>query len=195
MEPAERISSRPAVGIQIRVSTLEQADSGYSLEHQERVCREYLDRAFGPGKYTATVFADEGYSGKLGFAKPGSSARNARPGLTALVKAMADEEVSVVIFWRLDRLSRNARVWHEFLQDYVLKYNVTLISVQDNIDTSSSMDRFAAGILVLAAELFADITAENVKAAMARRREDGYPTGQIGFGWKRTTGEESNGQL
>jgi len=190
-----RESSRPSVGILTRVSTPEQADAGYSLEHQERVCREYLDRVYGPASYTAKVFADEGYSGKLGFAKPGSSAKKVRPGLSALVKAITDAEISVVIFWRLDRLSRNARVWHEFLQDYVLKYNVTLISVQDNIDTRSSMGRFAAGILVLAAELFADITAENVKAAMARRREDGFPTGQIGFGWRRTAGEESNGQL
>ncbi len=182
-------SSQPSVGIPIRVSTSEQADFGYSLEQQERVCREYLDRVFGPGNYTAKVFADEGYSGKLGFAKPGSPAKNVRPGLSALVQAIADGEVSVVIFWRLDRLSRNARVWHEFLQDYILKYDVTLISVQDSIDTSRSMGRFAAGILILAAELFSDITAENVKAAMARRREDGYPTGQVGFGWRRTARE------
>ena len=192
MKPLAHNSSRPSVGILTRVSTLEQADLGYSLEHQERVCREYLDRVFGPGNYTTTVFADGGFSGKLGFAKPGSSAKNVRPGLSALVKAIADGEVSVVIFWRLDRLSRNARVWHEFLEAYVLRYSVTLISVQDNIDTRSSMGRFAAGILVLAAELFSDITAENIKAAMARRREDGYPTGQIGFGWRRTIREESN---
>ena len=74
-----------------------------------------------------------------------------------------------------------------------MEYGLELSHAKDNIDTSSSMGRFAAGILVLAAELFSDITAENVKAAMKRRREDGFPTGQVGYGWKRTAREESNG--
>lgn len=183
----------PVVGIYKRVSTQEQADSGHSLDDQERVCREYLDRVYGSGGYRVEVFADEGFSGKLGFARPGSSAKKVRPGLSALVKAIADGQVSVVIFWRFDRLSRSARVWFEFLQDYLLKNDIALISINEDLDTRSPMGRFAAGILVLAAELFADITSENVRSAMKRRRADGYPTGRAGFGWQHQGRADENG--
>lgn len=189
MQNSSTANPVPVVALYRRVSTQEQAVGGYSLDDQERVCREYLDRIYGPGRYVIKVFSDEGLSGKLGFARPGSSAKKIRPALSELVSEISQGRISVVIFWRLDRLSRSARVWLEFLQDYVLQYSITLISVQDRLDTSDSMGRFAAGILVLAAELFADITAENVKASMRRRRQDGYPTGQIGYGWRRTARE------
>lgn len=187
----EEIRMRRA-GIYKRVSTQEQASDGYSLHDQERICRQYLDRVFGQGTCNCRVFADEGVSGKLGFAKPGTAQKRVRPGLSALVQALADGEIDTVIFYRLDRLSRNARTWLEFLQDYVLRLDVTLISVQDQIDTQSPMGRFAAANLALAAELFADISSENVRSAMRRRREDGYPTGQIGYGWSRDAKEEEH---
>jgi site-specific DNA recombinase len=180
------------VGIYRRVSTLEQVIEGHSLDDQDSKCREYLDRHLGRGKYTFRVFSDEGFSGKLGFARPGTSQKKVRPGLSELVAAIDSGEISTVIFYRLDRLSRNARVWLEFLQDYILKRDITLISIQDSIDTRTPMGRFAAANLALAAELFADITAENVKSALWRRREEGYPTGEIGYGWLRDRQEEDH---
>ena len=182
-----------SVGIYRRVSTPGQASEGYSLDDQERVCRDYLDRAYGPGGYTARVFSDEGYSGKLGFAKPDSSPRKVRPGLSALVAAIAQDEISVVIFYRLDRLSRNARVWLEFLHEYVIKRSITLISVQDSIDGSTSIGRFAAGVLAMAAELFAEIGGETVRTALRRRRESGYHTGWLPYGWARDGKGSGNG--
>ena len=193
MENASTVTSIPVVGLYLRVSTLEQAMSGYSLRDQELQCRSYLDRVYGPGKYVVKVFADEGVSGRLGFARPGSSAKNVRPALSDLVSEIAQGRISVLIFWRLDRLSRSARLWLELLHDFVLKYDVQLISVQEGIDPKSPIGRYVAASLAISAELFADIGGENVKAAMARRREDGYPTGQVGYGWRRTTQEAGNG--
>jgi len=181
------------VAIYRRVSTVEQAEGGYSLEDQERACREYLDRIYGANGYVAQVFSDEGFSGKLGFARPGTSPKRVRPGLSALVKAICEGEVSTVIVYRLDRLSRNARTFLELLQDYVNKYDVNLVSVQDSIDGSTPMGRFAAGVLALAAELFSDQTSENVREALRRRREDGYPLGAVGYGWQRKSEVETNG--
>ena len=180
------------VGIYRRVSTLEQAEGGYSLEDQERACREYLDRVYGPTGYAARVFSDEGFSGKLGFARPGTSLKRVRPGLSALVEAIANSEVSVVMIYRLDRLSRNARAFLEFLQDYVIEHDISLISVQDSIDGRTPMGRFAAGVLALAAELFSDQTSENVREALKRRRQDGYPLGALGCGWERDWKEEAD---
>lgn len=180
------------VGLYKRVSTPGQVSEGYSLDDQERVCRDYIDRVVGEGKYNLRVFSDEGVSGKRGFAKLGTKLSKTRPGLSLLVEAIDRGELDTVIFYRLDRISRNARVWLAFLHDHIIKHNVDLISVQDNIDTRSPMGRFASTILALAAELFADITAENVRSAMKRRREDGYPTGHVGYGWQSDGGGDGN---
>jgi DNA invertase Pin-like site-specific DNA recombinase len=74
-------------------------------------------------------------------------------------------------------------VWMEFLQDYVLKRQVDFISVNENLDPTTPMGKFTAGMLALSAELFAESTAQNVKESMKRRREAGYPTGRVGYGW------------
>ena len=182
-----------SVGIYRRVSTPGQVSQGRSLADQERICRDYLDRVYGPGGYTAVVYSDEGYSGKLGFAKPGASPKKVRPGLSALVAAIEQGEISVVVFYRLDRLIRSARVWLEFFHDYIVKHNITLISVEDSIDGNTPMGRFAAGVLAMAAELFADITGANVRMALRRRRESGYHTGWLPFGWVRENEEASDG--
>ncbi len=168
-----------------RVSSLEQVNGGYSIADQEQACREYLDNRYGRGGYTAKVYADEGISGTLGFARPGSEVKNVRPSLSALVQDMADRKIDVLVVWRLDRIGRNARAWHELLDDFITRYRVELISVQERVDTTTPMGKFFAGHLALASELFARITAENVSAALKRRREAGYPTGAPGYAWRR----------
>ena len=63
---------------------------------------------------------------------------------------------------------------------------MALVSVSDSLDTTTPMGRFAAHFMALAAELFANIGAENVKSGMRQRREGGYPTGRPGCGWRNT---------
>lgn len=169
------------VGIYVRVSTEEQVTAGYSLDAQQLACRDYLDLLYGPEGYSFELFSDEGISGRLGFLP--SHGRKLRPGLAALAEATDKGRLDAVIVWRLDRLGRNARVWMEFLQDYVLKRQVDFISVNEKVDPTTPMGRFTAGVLALSAELFAESTAENVKESMKRRREAGYPTGRVGYGW------------
>jgi len=173
------------VAIYKRVSSQEQVTGGYSLADQERACRDYLDSRYGRGGYIAKVCSDEGISGTLGFARPGTPAKNVRPALSALVQDIADGKITVLVVWRLDRIGRNARAWHELLDDFITKYGVEMISVQERVDTTTPMGKFFAGHLALAAELFARITSENVAMALRRRREAGYPTGRPGYGWIR----------
>ena len=180
-----RTITRPRVALYKRVSTEEQVQSGYSLEAQETACRRHLDRLYGVDGYTVEVFADEGISGRYGY-KPGQTGRRLRPALAALVAAVKAGEIDVVAFWRLDRLGRNARVWLDFVHECVDECDVALVSVSDNIDPTTPMGRFAASFMALAAELFSNIGAENVKSGMRQRREDGYPTGRVGYGWRNT---------
>ena len=72
----------------------------------------------------------------------------------------------------------------EFLQDHLQKRQVALISVSEKLDPSSALGNFIVGMLAISAQLFAESTAENVKESMKRRREAGYPTGRVGYGWR-----------
>jgi site-specific DNA recombinase len=80
--------------IYIRVSTEEQAEKGYSLQEQERVCRE---KANGLGASEIIVYADEGISGGI----------LERPALTRLREAIRRKQINVLVCRDPDRLARN----------------------------------------------------------------------------------------
>jgi site-specific DNA recombinase len=170
------VTTKRRVGLYTRLSTDEQSKEGYSLGAQQLACREYLDRLYGPEDYTIELFSDEGLSPKLGFLP--DHGPKLRPGLVALAEAIDKSHLDTVITWRLDRLSDDGRVWSDFLQDYVLKRQVDFILVNENLDPTTPMGRFTAGVLALSAELFAESTTQNVQESMKRRGEAGYSTGE-----------------
>jgi len=80
--------------IYIRVSSEEQAEKGYSLAEQQRVCSE---KAWEMGASDVVVYADEGISGGI----------LERPALTRLREAIRRKQINVLICRDPDRLSRN----------------------------------------------------------------------------------------
>jgi putative DNA-invertase from lambdoid prophage Rac len=110
IEPGKRINK---IYGYCRVSTVEQARHGVSIELQKRHIEEFVRE-----KYNREVdgfFIDEGVSGKVGISE--------RPGSHALTMAL--EEWDIVISTRLDRLSRST---HDLLQiiPQLQESNVTL---------------------------------------------------------------------
>lgn len=79
--------------VYVRVSTDEQAEHGYSLDHQREECRT---RAFASGATEVREFADEGVSGAI----------LDRPGLGALRAAVKARAVQIVVVHDPDRLAR-----------------------------------------------------------------------------------------
>ncbi len=77
----------------VRVSTEDQAEHGYSLEHQRQECRR---RALDLGAEDVREFGDEGVSGAV----------LDRPGLTALRAAVRSGAVGLVVVYDPDRLAR-----------------------------------------------------------------------------------------
>ncbi|MBP2649487.1 MAG: Resolvase protein [Firmicutes bacterium] len=82
------------VAVYVRVSTAEQAETGYSLGTQLKACRK---RAVMLGAVQIEEFVDDGYSGEF----------IDRPALTQLRKMLSNDEVSAVIVYDPDRLARN----------------------------------------------------------------------------------------
>lgn len=110
-----------------RVSTREQSTSDhYSLENQEQRARDYA----GMKKWQIVRLRKDVASGK----------NEERDGYQALLAAVRDEKVDVVIVYRLDRLSRNVRDIYNFLDD-IRDAGVAFVSVTEGFDTTTAMGR------------------------------------------------------
>jgi hypothetical protein len=88
--------------IYIRVSTTDQAESGYSLQAQESLCRQYC----AEHDYAVVgVYADEG--------KSASKALDKRTELLRLIGDAEKGKVSVILFKDITRWTRNAAAYYK----------------------------------------------------------------------------------
>ena len=107
-------------GIYVRVSTGSQ-----NTENQLRELRQVAERH---DWMVAAEFADNGISGSKG--------RDQRPGLHALLQAVARREIDIVMAWSVDRLGRSLQNLVEFLAELHSK-RVDLYLHQQGLDTST----------------------------------------------------------
>lgn len=148
------------VAIYIRVSTLDQAREGYSLEAQERTLRKWCtDR-----KYEVyDLYADRGISGKD---------IDHRPDMRRLMQDARADKFDLVVFWALSRFTRSVSdLYHtmEILQSH----NIDMMSYTEAFYTSTPMGRAMVGIVGVFAQLERELTGERVRAAMQVRAEQG----------------------
>lgn len=164
--------------IYTRCSTDEQAQGDYTtLDAQAHHCKNMLD-AFGyelanVGK-DGTV-NDDGYSGK----------DLNRPGIKMLLEDINKKRsFDGIIFFRLDRLTRNPRDLYSMI-DLFRDNNVEFISVRENLDSSTAIGRVVIGILGLLSAFERELTGERVKAsAIARVRQGIRVGGKTPLGYK-----------
>ncbi len=114
-----------------RVSTDEQAKSGYSIPDQRRTLRE---RAASEGWTVVDEIVDDGYSG----------ATIDRPGLRSIYELAEAREIDAVIATKRDRFFRS-RLYRLEMDRDMKDHGVTLVSLTDtgNLIGDSVMDSFA----------------------------------------------------
>lgn len=151
------------VAIYIRVSTLDQAREGYSLEMQEQTLREWCKEK---GYIIYDLYADRGISGK-DF--------NHRPDMLRLMRDAKDGCFNSVVFWALSRFTRSVQDLYNTL-DKFQKWGVSMVSYTEAFDTSTPMGRAMIGIVGVFAQLEREITSERVAAAMQMRAAQGKRT-------------------
>ncbi len=138
----------------LRVSTQEQATTGYSIKGQEEKLRAYAKaKGFGNIK----VFTDAGYSGS----------NTKRPALELLIKEVEQGKISNILIYKLDRLSRSQKDTLYLIEEKFLKNDVPLISLSESFDTSTPFGRAMVGML----SVFAQLERENIKERMIMGRE------------------------
>ncbi|MBI3927001.1 MAG: recombinase family protein [Armatimonadetes bacterium] len=164
----------------VRVSTLEQATEGVSLDAQEARTRAYCQMT---GLELAEVIRDEGVSA----GKPLAT----RPGGAELLQRMCSGEVRHVVALKLDRLFRDAadclvqtRAWD--------KNGVTLHLVDMGglaINTTNAMGRMFLTLTAAFAELERNLIAERTSLALQHKIARGEHVGAPALGTVIVNGE------
>lgn len=161
----------------IRVSTLEQAQEGYSVgEQKERLiayCRakDWL---------IADIYVDGGYTGS----------NLKRPGIQKLISET--NKFDMVLVYKLDRLSRSQRDTLYLIEEIFRPNDVDFISMQESFDTSTPFGKAMIGLLAVFAQLEREQIKERTWMGRVARAKTGlyHGGGNIPIGY-----EYSNGKL
>lgn len=157
------MAEQKRVAVYIRVSTLDQAREGYSLEAQEKTLRKWCtDRKY----IVYDLYADRGISGKD---------IEHRPDMNRLLSDAKDGKFDTVIFWALSRFTRSVSDLYVTMEKFQ-KWNISMVSYTEAFDTSTPMGRAMIGIVGIFAQLERELTGERVSAAMAERAMQGKRT-------------------
>lgn len=160
------MSTRTAITY-ARVSTAEQAGSGFGLEVQALAMAAALDmRSWSPA---VAHLVDEGVSGSIAPQK--------RPQLAEALRMLAAGEADALIVAKLDRATRSVADLCELL-DLSDKQGWDFIALDLGIDTSTPMGRAMAQISGVFAELERKLIAERTKAALAVAKSNGVRLGR-----------------
>ncbi|AFH62232.2 resolvase [Paenibacillus mucilaginosus K02] len=156
--------------IYTRVSTAGQAEEGFSMQAQYD---KLIDFVKLQGWDLIRVYTD-----------PGVSAKDLnRPGVKELIDDLKVGKFEAVIVHKLDRLTRNISDLYD-LVELVNKYEVKLISLSENIDTSTPMGRMFVYLLGIFAQMFRENLSEEIKKGLSKRADLGFRNAGAPFGYK-----------
>lgn len=161
------------IALYLRVSTDRQAEEGYSIEIQKERLKAFVFAKYPDAEIE--YFVDDGYSG-------GSLER---PEMERLMEKVRNHEITDVIVYKLDRLSRSQKDTLYLIEDVFLANNVAFSSLQESFDTSTAFGRAVVGILSVFAQLERENIYERTRSGMKKRVESGlWPGGgNVPFGY------------
>lgn len=176
----------------LRVSKDEQRREGFSIETQRDRCLAKCTEIYGPGGFEAHEIVDD-ESGAYGLEKTGV-AKKTRPGFRKAAELLRDGSFDALVVYRIDRFARSLRWLLQFLEDVLVPTNTELISATEDINTKSAGGMLNLHMLGLMAAWQRQSIADRNRDAAAKRREEGYTVGQVGYGWQWEPISESRGR-
>jgi DNA invertase Pin-like site-specific DNA recombinase len=146
--------------IYCRVSTEEQAEQGYSLDAQEKLCRAF---ALNNGYSVAGIYRDEGRSGTS----------LDRPALKDLLAKCQDKQsISAVLVQETDRLARNTQD-HLAIKTLLSKAEVKLISVNQPMLDDSPEGNMIDTIIASVNQFQSDLNSRKTKKGLQQKFDEG----------------------
>ncbi|OQY69199.1 hypothetical protein B6D29_00090 [Microgenomates bacterium UTCPR1] len=158
----------------IRVSTDEQAQEGYSLDNQQKACRDY---ALSHGYHVKRQFADDGKSGRT----------TEREAFQELLTSIDENKVDALIIYKIDRFARNVSDFRNIKKEIEAK-GVEMISVlEGNITQGSSL---IANILASVAEWESEVNGNRTRDALMQKFRDGWQPTPPPIGYRSVGGDK-----
>ena len=172
------------VAIYCRVSTDKQASKeDSSLDTQrDRLIRYVEDkqRAGQNWQLTDTFIEGEDKDGK----RRGCSGKNLdRPGFSQLMEKVRGHLVDVVVFTKMDRISRNVIDFLTLVEEFE-RHEVRLVSLKEEINTASASGRVMTTIMIALAQFEREQISERTCEKMAWRAAKGLPVGPPPLGYE-----------
>lgn len=148
------------VAIYVRVSTLEQAEEGYSIGEQIDKLTKYC----GIKDWNVyKVYKDPGFSGS----------NIDRPGISQLIFDAKQQLFDTVLVYKLDRLSRSQKDTLYIIEDVLGANNVSFVSLNENFDTATAFGKAMIGILAVFAQLEREQIRERMTLGKIGRAKSG----------------------
>lgn len=159
----------------VRVSSDKQAEEGVSLEAQEAKLRQYAELY---DLELTEVVVDAG-----------ASAKNLnRDGLQRALVALDEGRAEGLLIAKLDRLTRSVKDLGSLLDSY-FSAKFSLISVADQINTSTAAGRLVLNVLTSVAQWEREAIGERTSAALQHKIANGEHVGSPGLGYEMNGGE------
>jgi site-specific DNA recombinase len=160
--------------IYCRVSTEEQAQEGYSLETQEKYCRQF---AKNNGYRIVGVYRDEGRSGTT----------LDRPALKDLLSRVQQEQsINALVVQETDRLARNTKD-HLTVRALLQKAGVRFISVAQPMLDDTPEGKMIDTIIASVNQFQSDINSRKTKKGLQEKFDTGWWPGWAPLGYVNKT--------
>ncbi len=164
-------------GIYIRVSTEEQAREGFSINAQKDKLTKYAEIHDWD---IYDFYIDDGISGKNIVD---------RPEITRLINDVKTKKIENVLVYKLDRLTRSLLNLMELINLFE-KYDCSVNSHTEKLDTSNAVGRMFVKILGTFAEFERENLAERVSFGYEQKTKEGNYTNTNGvYGYDYIVGE------
>jgi DNA invertase Pin-like site-specific DNA recombinase len=162
----------PRIVAYCRVSTADQAQEGVSLDAQ-RARAEAWCAGQGYVLDAGDVHVDAGLSGKRA---------DNRPALRAALDSVCASG-GILVVYSLSRLARSIRDTLA-IAERLDRAGADLVSLSEQIDTTSAAGRMLFRMLAVLAEFEREIIVERTRAALNHKRAKGERIGQVPYGWR-----------
>lgn len=151
-----------------------------SLQAQREVCSAYIKcNAHLGWEEIPKAYDDGGRSG----------ASLDRPALHELVQDVQRGFVDVIVFYKIDRLTRSLSDFVR-LMDGLSSHNVAFVSVTQSFDTSTSMGRMILNVLLTFAQFEREMLADRIRDKLNTLRQRGlHVQGRVPLGYDKVGGK------
>ena len=145
-----------------------------SLDAQREACEAYIKSQMHEGWVLLDKqYNDGGYSGGT----------MERPAFKKLLKDIENDEVDIVVVYKVDRLTRSLMDFSKII-DVFDRHETSFVSITQQFNTTTSMGRLTLNILLSFAQFEREVTGERIRDKIAASKKKGmWMGGKVPLGY------------